>query len=465
MPLVVLVVLAGAAGTCVWVSARVATRRWGGPAPTVAASRAIREHDPGLVRSFVQSRFDAEVLTGLALTAALVVIILLGLVVAALAVLVHHSEALTDLDSSAAREAHRYVGPETRRVLEDITWLASTQGVIVIGVVVGVIEWIRLPNRWIPVFLVVVTLGDSLVTNTIKGIVERARPTIEPVAATLGPSFPSGHSSTAAAFFAALALLAGRRRSAARAALAGIAVGLAVAVACSRVLLDLHWVSDVVAGLALGWGWFAVCALAFGGALMRLGAPLEAAARGEAGASIRLASADDRPGGKQSARSFPECETVNERPALRAVRQCVHSGPGAMTTGGASTASDTPRRAPSAYGRPGRFSCPRRDRASCLRIPKRTHLAATKRGDRRSSRKRSRPGCDRWVGRGQLVELAGRGQHALVQRHESVGFVAWLRAVDRYTGPAAVQLDDPERVVERWPGAEAPIHPRALDAG
>ena len=301
MPLVILVVLAGAAGTCVWVSARVATRRWGGPAPTVAASRAIREHDPGLVRSFVQSRFDAEVLTGLALTAALVVIILLGLVVAALAVLVHHSEALTDLDSSAAREAHRYVGPRTRRVLEDITWLASTQGVIVIGVVVGVIEWIRLPNRWIPVFLVVVTLGDSLVTNTIKGIVERARPTIEPVAATLGPSFPSGHSSTAAAFFAALALLAARRRSAnARAALAGIAVGLAVAVACSRVLLDLHWVSDVVAGLALGWVWFAVCALAFGGALMRLGAPVEAAARGEAGASIRLASADDRPGGTRA---------------------------------------------------------------------------------------------------------------------------------------------------------------------
>ena len=33
---------------------------------------------------------------------------------------------------------------------------------------------------------------------------------------------------------------------------AGGAVGLAVAVACSRVLLDLHWVSDVVAGLALG---------------------------------------------------------------------------------------------------------------------------------------------------------------------------------------------------------------------
>jgi undecaprenyl-diphosphatase len=79
--------------------------------------------------------------------------------------------------------------------------------------------------------------------------------------------------------FAAIALLAGRGRSIrVRAILVGVAVGLAVAVACSRVLLDLHWVSDVVAGVALGWGWFAVCAVAFGGWLLRLGAPVEKAA-------------------------------------------------------------------------------------------------------------------------------------------------------------------------------------------
>src|SRR4029077_8227858 len=106
-----------------------------------------------------------------------------------------------------------------------------------------------------------------------------ARPTIDPLAAALGPSFPSGHSSTAAAFFAALALLMGRRRSdRQKAVLVGIAVGLAVAVACSRVLLDLHWLSDVVGGLALGWGWFALCAVAFGGRLLRPTAAVEGAA-------------------------------------------------------------------------------------------------------------------------------------------------------------------------------------------
>jgi membrane-associated phospholipid phosphatase len=37
-----------------------------------------------------------------------------------------------------------------------------------------------------------------------------------------------------------------------------------VAVACSRVFLDVHWLSDVVAGLALAWAWFAFCAIGFG---------------------------------------------------------------------------------------------------------------------------------------------------------------------------------------------------------
>ena len=81
----------------------------------------------------------------------------------------------------------------------------------------------------------------GLLTLSVKDVVDRVRPTLNPAAHTLGPSFPSGHSATAAAFYAAAAFLLGRPQQTGRALLAGLAAAIAVAVAASRVLLDVHW--------------------------------------------------------------------------------------------------------------------------------------------------------------------------------------------------------------------------------
>jgi len=118
--------------------------------------------------------------------------------------------------------------------------------------------------------------------KAIKDLIDRARPTIDASAASLGPAFPSGHSAGTAACFAAIALVAGRSRShRAHAWLAGAAIFIAVAVtvATSRVLLGVHCLSDVIAGLALGWAWFALRGFAFGGRLPRFDPPREAAER------------------------------------------------------------------------------------------------------------------------------------------------------------------------------------------
>lgn len=282
MPFLLLLLISVLAG----LGAAFLTRRYpgGATAPAVVeVAREAGEHAtrPAARRAKRAARLDPEKATGLALTLALLVIIIGGVLLALLAVVVRSTDALAGIDSSVAEWGNRHASAWSHDALTAVTQLGETWLVALVAIVVAGVELTRTRNRWVVPFLLAVILGDKLLTEAVKQLVDRARPALEAVAATLGPSFPSGHTSTAAASWAAFALVAGRwwgRR--AWPALAGVAVGVAVGVACSRVLLDVHWLTDVLAGLALGWVWFAVCAIAFGGRVLSFGAAARAASRG-----------------------------------------------------------------------------------------------------------------------------------------------------------------------------------------
>jgi undecaprenyl-diphosphatase len=259
MALLVLVIVATLAGVGVGFLARRLPAGAADPAPAEGTRAHLRP----------------EALRGVALLIALVVIVVGGLLLAVLTFLIRDAEGGLGVDVAAGDWGQDNASSATDAVLEAITFFGEPTTVIVMAVVLGVAETIRTRSRWVIPYLAVVVAGNGILTTMIKNLADRVRPELNPIAETLGPSFPSGHSSWAAAFFAAAALLLGRGRSRrTRIVLAGVGAGCAVAIAATRVLLGVHWLSDVLAGLALGWAWFAVCTIAFG----RAGAPARARA-------------------------------------------------------------------------------------------------------------------------------------------------------------------------------------------
>jgi undecaprenyl-diphosphatase len=143
---------------------------------------------------------------------------------------------------------------------------ATTAGsALVLGVVAAVVCVALLIIRlWRAAVLVVVArLGELASTTAVKDLLARPRPTLlDPVAHGAGFSFPSGHSAGSAAVYGALVVLVAPRAGRwARALLLAAGALLICAVAASRVLLGVHYPSDVAAGVLLGVAWVGVAAL------------------------------------------------------------------------------------------------------------------------------------------------------------------------------------------------------------
>ena len=125
------------------------------------------------------------------------------------------------------------------------------------------LAWRRLPR--LALFVVVTVAGSALLNLLVKLAVHRARPVVaDPVAHAAGMSFPSGHAEGAVVAASVLLLvflpaLHGARRAVAVA----LAASFVAAIGLARVMLGVHFVSDVLAGYVLGAAWVAAMVAVF----------------------------------------------------------------------------------------------------------------------------------------------------------------------------------------------------------
>lgn len=144
--------------------------------------------------------------------------------------------------------------PTAVAIGRSLTALGEPTVLIAASVIAAVWLWIA-GHRHLPFVFVAITMFGRGASELQKYWIARARPDLEAhLVVVKTSSFPSGHANSAMIFYLTMALILthGTRW---RGAAVAFAILVALLVGLSRVMLGVHWPSDVIGGWAFGMLW------------------------------------------------------------------------------------------------------------------------------------------------------------------------------------------------------------------
>ena len=114
-------------------------------------------------------------------------------------------------------------------------------------------------TRWIaPIWIAFI--GAQITTWPLKFITARQRPNFLDGITAASPSFPSAHATVSMAVYGVIALAIADGAAQGRAVVIAVAAALILSISFSRLLLSLHYLTDVLAGAAIGLFWVLIAA-------------------------------------------------------------------------------------------------------------------------------------------------------------------------------------------------------------
>ena len=214
---------------------------------------------PALAR-FLRRRLARGVPYGLGVTAAFVAVAALLWAFVGVVDAVAEGGDLARLDAGAHDLLYAAFGSSPRLGLA-VTWFGNN-ATLVAFVVLTALGLVLAKRYWAAFRVAFASGAGGLVVRGLKELFHRARPTEGVIAAT-GYSFPSGHAFASTVFYGMLVYLVWRltERTWARALAAVVGPLVILAVGLSRVYLNVHFLTDVVAGWLAGAAWLAAVLL------------------------------------------------------------------------------------------------------------------------------------------------------------------------------------------------------------
>jgi undecaprenyl-diphosphatase len=154
--------------------------------------------------------------------------------------------------------------PALITVIKAVTSLGSTP--VLSGIVAAAAVFLAIQRRWrLLLFLLASVPGSFVLDPVLKDLAGRLRPVVaHPIAHGIGRSFPSGHALNSIVCYGAVLLVflpavKGNWRTAFKI----VIISLITLIGISRILLGVHFVSDVLGGWAIGIAWLGITSFAF----------------------------------------------------------------------------------------------------------------------------------------------------------------------------------------------------------
>ena len=217
----------------------------------------LRHRHPRLM-AFISRRLDRSHFSGLPLTllsmSLLYIVILFGGIVED----VLTSDPIVAVDHAVAQLVARFRPPELVTVFTWVTALGVSKVAVPLILFALIGTWFA-KGRWLAISLLVSVAGTTFFTALSKIAFHRPRP-VEAVLLEQSYSFPSGHAAIAVSFYGFLGYILMRAASDLRSRVNRLLLMLLVIlmIGMSRIVLGVHYLSDVWAGYLVGAGWLVI---------------------------------------------------------------------------------------------------------------------------------------------------------------------------------------------------------------